>query len=263
MNSFFFYFTFFSFFLWTTITLYLCIKKTFQKFLSYMHALPLHVLLVLTHLLICCLSSLFLVSITFVFLFLLLFSLSITFFFKTSLWKFCKSKKETCSLLLFRWARFHMYLSLHVCPSFCFSNFPFVLFSCVFFKHFLFLFSFRNVFLLVLLFKMFIVFLTFFFFFFIFSFYILFRFHHKFNVFVFFFELFPLELSFLGFKNCVFLVCLSFFLERHAPWCFLFSSCFNLIKKKKLALLSPFSPFFLTSFFFLCTSNYVQKKCIF
>ena len=144
---------FLQFFLWTTITLLFCIKKTFQKFPSYMHALPLHVLLVLTHLFICCLSSLFLFSITFVFLFLLLFSLSKTFFSKQVYGNSANLKKKlVCSFPLFRWARFHMYLSLHVCPSFCFSNFPFVLFSCVF-KHFSFLFSFRNVFLLVLLLK--------------------------------------------------------------------------------------------------------------
>ena len=106
------------------------------------------------------------------------------------------------------------------------------------------MFSFRNVFLLVLLLKC----SSFFSPFFIFSFYILFLFHKN-PCFCFYWIVSHLY-CFFGLKNCVFLVCWSFFLERNVPWCFLFSSCFNLIKKKKTCRIIICFNIFSNSFFF-------------
>ena len=123
-----------------------------------------------------------------------------------------------------------MYLSLHVCPSFCFSNFPFVLFSCVF-KHFSFLFSFRNVFLLVLLLKCSIVFLTFFHSLLLHT----LPFFTKIQCFVLFLNCFPLYCLFFWFKTVFFLFVGPSFSKEMFLGVFSFLLVSTSSKKKKLA----------------------------
>ena len=113
LNSFFSTSTFFDFFeqqvpfFWN--------QKTLQIITFCMHALPLYVLFLLMDLFICCLffSSCFLVSITFVSLFLLLFSVHITSF-ENKFMELPQIQKKLVCLSLFCWAVFHIYFCMFV-----------------------------------------------------------------------------------------------------------------------------------------------------